>query len=102
MPTRDECIDAAGQALAFSQMAIAQMTPREQAEAAWHPGAPFSVDELEDLIRLGRGLPSAHLEGAELQDLLDRDHHLRLTRRGVGGPTRRRAVVDDESEGHLG
>lgn len=101
MPTRDECIDAAGQVLATAQMAIAQMTPREQAEAAWHPGAPFGVDELEDLIRLGRGLPSEHLKGAHLQDLLDRRHQLRLARPGGEDSTRRRTVAD-ESEGHPG
>lgn len=63
MPTRDECLDAAADVLITSNMAIAQMTPREQAEAAWTPtlsaasnGELRSVDDLEDLIRQERGM----------------------------------------------
>ena len=56
-PTRQECIDAAGVVLAASDAAMAQMTPREQAEAAWTPTSPYSVDELEDRIRQRRGMP---------------------------------------------
>lgn len=60
MATRAECIDAAGRKLAISDAAIAQMTPREQAEAAWTPTSPFTVDQLEDRIRVRRGLPPVH------------------------------------------
>lgn len=60
MPTRQECIDAAGAVLAASRMACAQMTPREQAEAAWTPTSPYSVDELEDRIRAQRGMAAIH------------------------------------------
>ena len=55
MTTFDEAIEAAGAALAASERACAQMTPREQAEAAYTPTGP-PVDELEDLIRADRGL----------------------------------------------
>jgi hypothetical protein len=37
---------------------IRVMTPREQAEAAWHPGSRYSVAELEALIRQYRGMPA--------------------------------------------
>lgn len=60
MSTEQECIDAAGAVLAASDAACAQMTPREQAEAAWTPTSPHSVDELEDQIRADRGLPAVH------------------------------------------
>lgn len=53
---RDEAIRAAGQTLATAYAAVAQMTPREQAEAAWTPTSPESVDDLEDLIRAERGI----------------------------------------------
>lgn len=56
MPTRDECLDGAADVLVTSNAAIAQMTPREQAEAAWSPTERTSVDELEDLIREQRGM----------------------------------------------
>jgi hypothetical protein len=58
MPTRDEAIAAAGAKLAASDLACAQMTPREQAEAAWTPTSRLSVDELEDRIRVERGMPA--------------------------------------------
>lgn len=60
MATRQECIDAAGAVLAASDMACAQMTPREQAEAAWTPTSPYSVAELEDRIRAQRGMAAIH------------------------------------------
>lgn len=58
--TRAAAIQTAGSKLATSDMAIALMTPREQAEAAWTPTSRFSVDELEDLIREQRGMGSHH------------------------------------------
>lgn len=54
--TRTEAIRRAGSKLAASIEACAQMTPREQAEAAWTPTSPYTVDELEDLIREQRGM----------------------------------------------
>lgn len=59
MKTEQECIEAAGAVLAASWAACAQMTPREQAEAAWTPTSPYTVDELEDLIRADRGMAPA-------------------------------------------
>lgn len=59
MKTEQECIDAAGAVLAASDAACAQMTPREQAEAAWTPTSPYSLDELEDRIRRRRGMTPA-------------------------------------------
>lgn len=56
MTTRDHAIRTAGQLLANSDRACAQMTPREQAEAAWTPTSPYSVDELEAQIRAERGM----------------------------------------------
>lgn len=56
MPTRDEALDAAADVLVASNAAIAQMTPREQAEAAWTPTSTSSVDEIEDRIRAKRGM----------------------------------------------
>jgi hypothetical protein len=58
--SRQECIDAAGAVFAASDAAIAQMTPREQAEAAWTPTSRKTVDELEDLIRTDRGMTLRH------------------------------------------
>lgn len=57
--TREQAIQAAGEVLADGAIACAQMTPREQAEAAWTPTSPYRVDELEELIRTERGLPAA-------------------------------------------
>jgi len=54
--TREQAIASAGVKLATSRLACEQMTPREQAEAAWTPTSQYSVDELEDLIRVQRGL----------------------------------------------
>lgn len=62
MTTRSEAVAAAGRNLAISDTAQAQMTPREQAAAAYTPtpcplhGVVHTVDELEDLIRAQRGL----------------------------------------------
>ena len=58
--TREKAIASAGAKLAASDIACAQMTPREQAEAAWTPTSPYSVDELEDRIRARRGMPPVH------------------------------------------
>jgi len=51
-----QAIREAGEVLAMADVAMAQMTPREQAEAAYTPTGP-PVDELEDRIRARRGLP---------------------------------------------
>lgn len=60
MTTREEAIASAGAKLAASDLACAQMTPREQAEAAWSPTSDHTVDELEGLIRADRGMPPIH------------------------------------------
>lgn len=60
MPTQDECLVGFGHAMAESAIACEQMTPREQAEAAWTPTSPYTVDELEDRIRARRGMQPAH------------------------------------------
>lgn len=60
MPTKDECLAGFGLAMAESDLAIAQMTPREQAEAAWTPTSTHTVEELEDLIRADRGMAPLH------------------------------------------
>lgn len=57
MATEEECIRKAGEVLAVGEAACALMTPREQAEAAWTPTSTVTVDELEDRIRLRRGMP---------------------------------------------
>ena len=51
-----EAIRQAGEVLAMAEIAAAQMTPRELAEACYTPTGP-SVDDLEDRIRAERGLP---------------------------------------------
>jgi hypothetical protein len=58
--TREQALDSFGAVIAASDAACAQMTPREQAEAAWTPTSPHTVDELEDLIRADRGLAPIH------------------------------------------
>ncbi|MCW2542823.1 MAG: hypothetical protein JWM40_375 [Frankiales bacterium] len=60
MTTRAEAIQAAGRGLAVMRATVATMTPREQAEAAWTPTCGVTVDQLEDEIRVSRGLPLAH------------------------------------------
>lgn len=57
--TREQAIQAAGEHFADGSIACLQMTPREQAQAAWTPTSPYSVAELEELIRTERGLPAA-------------------------------------------
>ena len=57
--TREEAIAEAGAKFAASRWACAQMTPREQAEAAWTPTSRFTVDELEARIRARRGMDPA-------------------------------------------
>lgn len=56
--TREESIQIAGRIFADSLVACARMTPREQAEAAWTPTSRYTVDELEQIIRAERGLPT--------------------------------------------
>lgn len=60
MRTRQQAIARAGKAFAECLASCAQMTPREQAEAAWTPTSRYSVDELEDRIRARRGLTPLH------------------------------------------
>lgn len=57
--TPEQAIDNAAHDLAHARATNAQLTPREQAERAWHKTSPYSVDELEDRIRARRGLPPA-------------------------------------------
>ncbi len=59
MTTKSEALRAYGELRAEHQFAVEDMTPREQAEAAWSPTSAYSVDELEDLIRVERGYPAA-------------------------------------------
>lgn len=56
MRTQRQAIARAGKALAEGLATCADLTPREQAEAAWTPTSPYSVDELEDRIRVRRGM----------------------------------------------
>jgi hypothetical protein len=58
--TREQAIARAGKALAEGLATCAQMTPREQAEAAWTPTSRLTVDELEDRIRARRGMKPIH------------------------------------------
>lgn len=53
-------IEKAGHTFAAGRRATAQMTAREQAEAAWTPTCGLTVDQLEDEIRTDRGLPLRH------------------------------------------
>lgn len=55
--TAEQAIDNAARDLAHARLTNAQLTPREQAVAAWHKTSPYSVDELEDRIRARRGMP---------------------------------------------
>ncbi|HTW15127.1 MAG TPA: hypothetical protein VMF51_08355 [Nocardioides sp.] len=52
--SRDQAIDDVAAVLDASDDAIAQMTPAEQAEAAWHPGCGRTVAQLEAEIRAER------------------------------------------------
>lgn len=56
-------IVAARKAFANALATCAEMTPREQAEAAYTPTGP-PVDELEDRIRARRGLPPLQRQSA--------------------------------------
>lgn len=56
----NESLDLAAKAFVNTLATCAQMTPREQAEAAWSPTSPYSVEELEDRIRVRRGMPRIH------------------------------------------
>lgn len=51
-----EALRRAGRTYATWLAICESMTPREQAEAAWHPGARYTVDELEAMICEQRGL----------------------------------------------
>lgn len=62
---REAAIRAAGEAFARGRAAQALKTPREQAEAAWTPTSPYSVDELEDQIRADRGAPPLDRDGGD-------------------------------------
>lgn len=63
MPTRAEAIASAGAKLAASNIACAQMTARELAEASWTPTSPLSVDDLENAIRAERGMAPIERSG---------------------------------------
>lgn len=52
--TQQECIAAAGAALAAAIERREALSPRQAAEAAYRPGGP-AVDELEARIRRQRG-----------------------------------------------
>lgn len=60
--TRDQAIDRAADAFAQVLATCAQMTPREQAEAAWTPTSAFTVEQLEARIRAERGMPAVDLD----------------------------------------
>lgn len=61
MRTREQAIKNVAQIWVAGAVAAVQRTPREQAEAAWTPTCGLSVDDLEDQIRLDRGLPPKNL-----------------------------------------
>ena len=93
--TEAECIRRAGAVLAASDLAIAQMTPREQAEAAWTPTEPFSIEEKEDLIRERRGLSPVHHDTGEMTRLRDRRSEWRHKRTPSGGGAPAKTVPSD-------
>ncbi|MGB0190812.1 MAG: hypothetical protein ACPF9W_07585 [Nocardioides sp.] len=93
--TEAEAIAAAGAVLAASDLAIAQMTPREQAEAAWTPTEPFSIEEKEDLIRERRGLAPVHHDAAAMTRLRDRRTEWRRRRTPSGGGAQAKTVSSD-------
>lgn len=64
MKSRAEAIAAAADLFAEQTIAVASMTPREQAEAAWTPTSRLTVDELEDRIRVRRGLAPIHSQAS--------------------------------------
>jgi hypothetical protein len=53
--THAQAVTRAAKAFANTLATCAQMTAREQAEAAWTPTGP-PIDELEDRIRARRGM----------------------------------------------
>ncbi|HEY0889914.1 MAG TPA: hypothetical protein VGE38_09915 [Nocardioides sp.] len=57
---RKKAIERAAQAFADGLLTAELMTPREQAEAAWSRTSPYTVDELEDRIRIERGMTPIH------------------------------------------
>lgn len=63
--TRRQAIARAGKALAEGRANCADLTPREQAEAAWTPTSRYSIDELEDRIRARRGMQPLDQDGGE-------------------------------------
>lgn len=63
MKTREEAIADAGRVLAAGWRRQDSLDPRAAALEAHSPGGP-SVDELEDRIRVRRGLPPLHTERA--------------------------------------
>lgn len=63
--TPEQGIDRAARVLVNARLTNAQLTPREQAEAAWSPTSRLTVDELEDRIRARRGLPPLNRQGRE-------------------------------------
>ena len=62
MSASDEAaVQRVAEAFRNARALVAQMTPREQAEAAWRDNSPYaSVDELEDQIRIDRGMAPIH------------------------------------------
>lgn len=62
MPTRQECIDAAGRVLAEWNAEMATLTVEEHADRLMTPGA--DRDELIDRVRAHRGLPPLHAKSA--------------------------------------
>lgn len=64
MTTKAEALAAYGEIAAEHQIAMEQMTPREQAEAAWSPSSRYSIDQLEDLIREQRGYPALNRQAS--------------------------------------
>jgi hypothetical protein len=62
--THAQSIERAAAVIASGLQTCAQMTPREQAEAAHTPDGP-SVDELEDRIRARRGMTPLNREAGD-------------------------------------
>jgi hypothetical protein len=53
-PTREECLRQAAQIIVDGHALQASRTPAEAAKAAWYPGHPMSVAEIEAKIRAHR------------------------------------------------
>ena len=58
MKTREQALQDLGRVVAEEMAIVAQLTPLEAAQRAWHPGGP-SVEELADQITASRGLVAA-------------------------------------------